>query len=426
MTTSSNDSSIPRRDRHVRSRLAGAAVAALVLTGSAAYAVTLPGSSEPRVGNALVQDLEARNAGQQVLGDRREPGAPSVQRLRHDNLVFTVTVAPARPGPNLVRVDAARADGRDHDHTRHRVYLGTPEDDDAGQMVLARPRPGTDGLWAVVDLPPGTGTLLVTHGPRHRVPFAIDTGSERPDAGDGAGDGAGDWTGDDGPECLGAATAAVLAGGEAPTSCPSTTLTDADRTALESTVDALTSRGVEELAVLVDDSARSQAAYDVVRGAADAAGSRVVDADAAPGPRNALLVLSGWTDAAQGLAAVSSTPLREQPIRSDGTWLAPWLLTPGVVDSVSGAVVPLDFDIRDDGAREFAQALATYLPGQAPTSSGYAAWRAARGDSPSALTLFAASRAAYLPSQPGHVGHETEVAWFPGGTVTPVGTLPAS
>ena len=146
----------------------------------------------------------------------------------------------------------------------------------------------------------------------------------------------------------------------------------------------------------------------------------MVDADAAPADRSALLVLSGWATAARELGRVTALPLRQQPIRSDGTWLAPWLLTPGVVDSTSGAVLPLDFDIRDVGARQFGDVLATYLPGQAPTATAYAAWRAARGDEAGDIRLFAASRTAFLPRMAGAHAHETEVAWFPGGTVTPI------
>ena len=172
-----------------------------------------------------------------------------------------------------------------------------------------------------------------------------------------------------------------------------------------------------------DDSARSTAAYALVEEVAGRSGVSVVSPSAAPGERNALLVLSGWADAASSLEAVSRTPLRQQPIRSDGTWLAPWLLTPAVVDSTAGTVLALDFDIRDQGAQEFSQTLAALFPGQSPTSSGYQAWRAARGGEPDPLQLYAASRAAYMPAEPGHVGHGTEVAWFPGGTVTPVGNL---
>ncbi len=296
-----------------------------------------------------------------------------------------------------------------------RCYVGTSADFEAGRQVRAVPRPGASGLWAAVDLPEGSGTVLVSHGRRHRVPFAVDTGAA-PSTTEA-------WTGADGPECVSAATAAVLAGGTAPDSCPSDSLGDADEAALRSVVGLLVERGVRELAVEHDDSARSRAAYELVSGVAGHSGVRVVEPSAAPGDRNALLVLSGWDDAASSLATVASTPLHRQPIRSDGTWLAPWLLTPGVVDSTLGAVLPLDFDIRDAAAQEFSQTLASLFPGQSPTASGYAAWRAARGTDPDDLVLYAASRAAYMPTSPGHAGHESEVAWFPGGTVTPVADL---
>jgi hypothetical protein len=394
----------------------GAAVACGgLLVGAAAYAADLGPDTSRRAGNQLVRDWTARNEGQQVLGGTREPGVPSVQRLRHGRVTFTVTIAPARPGPNLVRVDSAHRHGR----TGPPVLVGTGEDD----LVRAKPRPGTDGLWATVDLPEGSGTVLVTHGPTHRLPFAVDTGT-RADTG-ARSEGGSDWVGPDGPECLTTATAAVLAGGAAPTTCPSAGLHAEDAGALRGLVRTLADRGLEQLAVQYDDSARSRSALGLVRDAAAGAGIEVVSPDRQPGDRDALLVLGGWQTAAHSLAAVSSKPLRQQPIRSDGTWLAPWLLSPGVVDSTAGAVLALDFDIRDEAAREFSQVLAEYLPGQAPTSSAYLAWRSARGGAPDPLTLYAASRAAYMPASSGH-SHETTVAWFPGGTVTPVGSLDAS
>ncbi len=67
--------------------------------------------------------------------------------------------------------------------------------------------------------------------------------------------------------------------------------------------------------------------------------------------------------------------------------------------------------------------LAKYLPGQAPTGAGFAAWLDESGGHPGPTRLFAASRAAYMPVSAGHAGHETQVSWFPGGTITPVGPL---
>ena len=419
----------PGRDGHAPSRPAGrarltavvlAAVVAAGLIGAAAYAAQdVPGQPH-RTQDDLQLDWQARSSGVQVLGGTRDPGIPSVQRIRHDNVYFTVTIAPARPGPNLVRIDVTKVRGGTHtSHRNQKVYVGTSADFDAGRQVRAEPRPGASGLWAVVDLPPGSGTVLLTHGRWHRVPFAVDTGDAAAPA---------TFAGADGPECLTAATAAVLAGGEPSTGCPSDALSDTDRSALDAVVTMLVSRGVQEIAVQHDDSVRSTAAYSFIQQAvheiAGGSGVRVVEPSDAPGERNALLVVSGWADAASSLEAVSRTTLRQQPIRSDGTWLAPWLLTPTVVDSTAGAVLALDFDIRDEAAQEFSQTLAALFPGQSPTSSGYQAWRAARGGEPDPLQLYAASRAAYMPAEPGHVAHGTEVAWFPGGTVTPVGTLP--
>jgi hypothetical protein len=416
MTSSENSQG---RGRAARSRpravvgLGVASVVGAVLVGGAVYASARDGDTDRRSGNALVQEWSARTDGQQVLGGVRTPGVPSVQRLRHGPVTFTVTVAPARPGPNLVRVDTSHAHGR----SGPPVLVGTSEDD----LVRAEPRSGTDGLWAVVDLPEGSGTVLVTHGKTHRLPFAVDTGLDDPDDPDTAA-----WVGPDGAECLTTATAALLAGGAARQSCPSDELHSGDAAALRGVVDTLASRGVEEIAIQHDDSPRSLAAYDLVRGAATDAGVVVVDPGDAPGERNALVVVGGWGTAAHDLAEVSATPLREQPIRSDGTWLAPWLLTPAVVDSTAGAMFALDFDIRDPAAQEFSQTLGRYFPGQSPTGSAYLAWRSARGGTADPLSLYAASRAAIMPPMGGHENHETTVAWFPGGTVTPVGSLSAS
>jgi hypothetical protein len=388
----------------------GAAVAiGGLLVGASAYAAGLGADDQHRTGNALVRDWSARTGGGQVLGGSRTPGVPSVQRLRHDDVTFTVTVAPARPGPNLVRIDSTH----DHRQVGPPVLVGTGEDD----LVRARPRPGTDGLWAVVDLPEGSGTVLVTHGRSHRLPFVVETGTDAVDTAD--------WVGPDGPECVAVTTASVLAGGSAPSRCPSSALSAGDAAALRGLVGSLVDRGIEELAVAYDETARSVTAYDLVRGLASEAGVDLVRPEDRPGDRNALVVLGGWASAADHLAAVSSKPLRQQPIRSDGTWLAPWLLSPGVVDSTAGAMLALDFNIRDQGAQEFSQTLGKYFPGQLPTGPAYLAWRSVRGDEPRPLGLYAASRAAYMPASSGHSNHETTVAWFPGGTVTPVGSLDA-
>lgn len=403
------DDSTTWRDRVRRSRRVGVLVlAALLAVGGVGYVVRA-GTSGDAGGSSRWSRTVAEAGPQQVLGGERRPGFPSVQRLEHDGLVFTVTVAPALPGRNLVRVDTLPLDGHSHQEADEEL---TVEVDGGAAPVEPTKRPGADGLWAVVDLPSGNPTVLIAHGPEHRVPVMLETGSTRTAEPL--------WAGPDGPECLQAATAAVLAGGEVPTSCPAAELRASDRAGVSSIVKTLASRGVEEIALSTDSSPRSRAASRLVRHFAAAKRVEVVAPSARPGSRSALVVVTGWQPAAERLAAVSSLPVEKQALRSDGVWLAPWLLSPGVVDSTTGAVIPLDFDIRDEAAQRYSQTLADYFPEQAPTGSAYLAWREVRGgtEARGESAFYAASRAAYMPAEPGHGSHETTVSWFPGGTVT--------
>jgi hypothetical protein len=141
----------------------------------------------------------------------------------------------------------------------------------------------------------------------------------------------------------------------------------------------------------------------------------------------ALVAVSGWQTAARFLGRTS--PARQRhPAYTGGVWLAPWLLTPGVVDRAPGVVLPLDFDIRGARPRTYAARLAGTLPEMPPDEAGYRGWLAGRGMSRGAdVLLYAASRVAFMPMMPGHGAHETTIGWFPGGTVTPVSApLPAS
>ena len=114
-----------------------------------------------------------------------------------------------------------------------------------------------------------------------------------------------------------------------------------------------------------DGSARSHTAYDLRcsgRGGAEA-GVASGRPDDPPGPRNALVVVSGWGARPAGLAAGHGAPLARQPIRSTaparrrgcsprGSWTRPserssrWTST--------SAIEP---------ALEFSQTLARYLLG---------------------------------------------------------------
>lgn len=377
-------------------------------------------------------DGEARAADEvQHLGPA-EAGVPSVQRVVVDDVALTVAVGPATPGENVVRLDIAgpmAGHGSDHgadpgsDHGSDQDTDGVLVSSAGTDPVAAEAVPGTDGLWARVDLAEGTDEVVVElDGVEHTLP--VETG-ERVDVSPA-------WGTADAPECLSAAVG-VLAAGDDPDAgaCPADDLTGADAATLDETVDTLAARGVRRLAVRADDSERSTAALDVVREAAATHDVEVVDPDAPATGRTALLEVAGWQTSAEGLADISRLPLTEQPVRSDGTWLAPWLLSRGVVDSTAGAVLPLDFDIRSADAAQYADLLRTLLPGQAPTSSGYAAWSEARGTTPQPVQLYAASRASVLMAEPPTDGspthsHATQVSWFPGGTITPVGTLEAA
>ena len=140
-----------------------------------------------------------------------------------------------------------------------------------------------------MDLPEDEATLLVTHGPVHRVPFRVVTGPKAPVS---AG-----WTAD-GAECLSSAVGELVAGATPdPGVCPSDRLSDADATALDKMVGFLAQRGVTQIALQADRSARSRQAARSVRRTARRKGFGVVDAKPSAGTRSALVVVAGWGSA---------------------------------------------------------------------------------------------------------------------------------
>lgn len=349
----------------------------------------------------------------EILGGRVRPGVPTVERQLHDGVLVTLTVSPARPGWNLVRVDTAGTaehDEHDHDHAARleAVTVGT----DPEHLTAATPRPGTDGAWARVRLPAGASTVYVGHGPEHRLPFPIDTGSA-------SGAPAPTVPGADGPECAAASAGRVLAGDVSRLDhCPADALSAADAADLRAMVTTLADRRVPAVALLADGSVRGRAARSVVLKTATARGLRVVDASRTRD--GALVVVAGWSGASRGLARAAQEQ-RRGVAYEHGVWLAPWLLTPGVVDAVSGTVLPLRFDVRGTDAQTYTAALRRNLPSVAPTEAGFAGWlhgHRVAYDGPA--SLYAAARTAFMAAAPGHAQHETTVAWFPGGTVTRV------
>jgi hypothetical protein len=269
--------------------------------------------------------------------------------------------------------------------------------------VPATERPGAGGRWAVVDLPPGASKLWVSG-----ASVDVDTGHGSPSGPR--------FTGPDGPECASAVLGAVLAGSKrALTGCPADTLAPADAETLRALVKQLAGRGVPEVRVAADDSARSVAAVSVLRDAAREAGLTITGAPVRDG---ALVVVSGWAAATSTLREIATRQLTEV-LYSTGTYLAPWLLSAPVLRSTNGTVLALRFDPRDESAVRYRLAVEATFHDSAPTASGYHAWLAAQGrPEPAATRLYAASAVAFLPQDFAHHTHES--GWLPGGTIVPV------
>jgi len=354
-------------------------------------------------------------------GPAAVPGEPLLRAANVGGQSLAVLVAPMRPGPNLVHVSGtyprageipAPAVPTSH-HQPSPTAAATVAVGDAPPVPITA-RDGAGGGWAVVDLPAGTGALTLAVGSGSTT-VPVDTGTQQPAA-------SGGLTGDDGPECASALLgdlAGQRSGTPAPAAgaCPADALSDADAAALTATVRGIGERGVTRIRLVSDGSARSRAAADVVRRAApDAQFVDRVDKDAA------LVVVSGWAAARTTLDEAAARAL-ETPTHLGGTYLAPWLLTPGVVTATSSSVLPLTFDPQDTLARRYAGAVATLFPGEPPATLGFLAWVRHEGvplaDRP---TLYGAAPVDVPMTSTGrhHEGDPNPAAWFPGGTVVPV------
>ncbi|MGH3354626.1 MAG: hypothetical protein ACRDOJ_01930, partial [Nocardioidaceae bacterium] len=320
-----------------RCALALLAVGALALASTSCGAATHPAQAPRPDGSAhhgLHHAARATHGGPVVLERDLRPGQPAVQSLVHDRTRFTVAVNPARPGWNLVRVDVTPLPGG-HDPRGHRAgghrathahaghSSGQAADEaaprvgtDASNLVPARRRPGASGRWARVWLPAGDSRLLVSHGPEHRIPFAVDTGERT-----GTGEGDATVSGPDGPECLAKAVGALLAGGHPEgSSCPAERLQSKDEQALRAMVGVLDTRGYRTLAVLGDASTRSRSARRLLRRSAEQHGLRVVRPTRARGSAtSALVAVSGWQTTGRFLAGVADDQ-RARPLYTGGIW----------------------------------------------------------------------------------------------------------
>jgi hypothetical protein len=352
------------------------------------------------------------------------PGQPLLRTIASGGETRAVLVAPLRPGPNLVHVSGdftgsptdTTATTAAHHHGTTPAATATVAAGDAPPVPITA-RDGAGGGWAVVDLPQGKGTLTVSidGGAAGSATVPVDAGTEAA-AGDTA------LTGPDGPECASALLgdlAGQRPGTPAPevTACPSDALAESDASALRATVRGITERGVDRIRLISDDSPRAVAAAAAVREAAPEA-----DFVDRPDADSALVVVSGWATARSTLEDAGTRAL-ETPTHLGGTYLAPWLLTPGVVTATASSVLPLTFDPQDTLSRTYAGAVAALFPGEPPATAGYLAWARHEGVPPADRpTLYGAAPVDVPMTSTGehHAGTPNPAAWFPGGTVVPV------
>lgn len=324
------------------------------------------------------------------------PGTPLLRAVAG----VPVLVSPQRPGRNLVHVPESAGPG---------VTVSG---------VVATPRPGAEGYWAEVDLPAGRSDLVIGHGGEEDS-LDVDAGSA---AGPAGATGA---TGADGPECASAALGGLVAGSPAGlTACPADRLSEEDADALRKLVGFLSARHAEAITLVGDASPRGTAASEVVRAEAGRQNLRVLDGPAA---QAALVVVSGWPDAYTAMTRAAQFQ-REAPTYTYGLYVAPWLLTGPIVNTVSASTVPLRFDPREQLAVSFTVALGDAFGGESPTVGGFREWLgAAEQTSAGKVQLFASAQVNAMPmypDQPHAPGMATVGAgaghWIPDGTVVPV------
>jgi hypothetical protein len=358
-------------------------------------------------------------------------GRPLLRAVDLAGQRLALLVTPLRPGPNLVHVSGtypaegdaapvATAAATHHGHAGTGVPSAAGVTVGAGaQVVPVTSRPGASGGWAVVDLPAGATSLAVSGGDA-TTSVAIDVG-EGPAAQRDS------LTGPDGPECAAAVLGGLVGDGTgdlaAPGSCPSEALDPADAGALTILVRTLAEHGVRTATLAADGSPRSVAAADLVRAEGAARGVTFVEG---PDKDSALIVLSGWAAASDTLTGAGRRAL-DTATHLGGTYLAPWLLTGGVVTAASSSVVPLTFGPQDAPPQRYAATLAATFPGDTPSTSGYLAWARASGTPlDTRQTLYGAAPVDVPMStgprdDMGGMHHSSNpAAWFPGGTVVPI------
>ncbi|MFI5609976.1 hypothetical protein [Amycolatopsis sp. NPDC051903] len=327
------------------------------------------------------------------------PGVP----LLADAGGFPVLVSPQRPGHNLVHFPASAGTG---------LAVATG----AGPVAQAVTRPGAEGTWADVVLPPGRSELRIQRGDATSA-LEVDAGTEP-----------GPGVADDSPECATAALGGLVAGHrDVLTSCPADALSPEDSGALAKLVDFLATRKPAAITLVADSSPRGTAAAALVRDRAASHGLRV---QAGPGPDTALLVVAGWT---RGYAALKGVKEAQQtrPTHQYGLYLAPWLLNAPLVNAVAGSSLPLRFDPREPTALAYAVAVGDAFGGESPTVGGFARWLGpSRGDVDGGVQIYASAQVNAMPTDPREphapgmvMNRDYAGQWVPDGTVVPISAV---
>jgi hypothetical protein len=323
------------------------------------------------------------------------PGVP----LLADEPGVPVLVSPQRPGHNVVHFPASA--GGD-------LAAGVR----GGLITKAVARPGAEGTWADVDLPPGRSDLEIHRGGTTTV-VEVDAGTAPGPS----------ITDADAPECASAALGGLVAGrADVLTACPSDALAPEDGGALVKLVEFLAARKPAAITLVADDSPRGAAAAKLVRETAARTGL-AVRPDA--GPDTALVVVSGW---AAGYTAMTRAAERQrlEPTHQYGLYLAPWLLNGPIVNAVASASLPLRFDPREATAVGYAVAVGGRFGGESPTLGGFRTWLGA-GGAAGDVQIFAAAQVNAMPMNPGEphapgMAPDRDYAgqWVPDGTIVPI------
>jgi hypothetical protein len=253
--------------------------------------------------------------------------------------------------------------------------------------------------------------VVTEHGQRGTV--ALDTGDAP---------GPASATGVDGPECASAALGPLISDRQLPlTACPSDALDPADAQALRDLVGYLESRQVKGVTLVGDPSPRSAQAAATVR---QAAATNHLPVASTPTGGNALVVVSGWAAAAAQLTTAANLQATS-PAYEYGLYLAPWLLTPPIVNSVASSSLPLRFDPRVATSLSYSVSVQNLFGGENATPDGYYRWLAAQGQPVGGgeVQIYSAAQVDAMPMDGPDMADMAQPypgQWIPNGTIVPV------